>query len=299
MISFTPRLLPLPLAAGALVVSLAACGDDSSGTLESIPGTDTVVAAPTTPAPAVGPTTIAPLAFEHPMGADDVVARIAYEGGFVPVETMFLNLPTLLVTGDGRVIVPGAVPAIYPGPLLPSLQVGSIGEDGVQQLLSLAADHGLLTPRTYETDMNIADAPDTVVTIVANGETIEHRAYALGLGGEPETDPLRAELAAFVDAATRAASDGSIDLQPYASDTFLLRAAPVSDLSVYDPEPTVVAWPAEAPALDGAADCLSVPADTVGEAVASADQLTFFTSGDVTYSVAVKPLLPGDSCPAG
>ncbi len=32
------------------------------------------------------------------------------------------------------------------------------------------------------------------------------------------------------------------------------------------------------------------------EVFAAANQLTFFTEGDVTYQLAVKPQLPGDSC---
>ena len=147
------------LLAGSLVLTLAACGDDGqdAGSLDSVPAPTTPTTVPGTTAPGASP-------IEHPVGADDVVLRIGYEGGFVPVEVMFQNLPTLLVTGDGRLIVVGPVPEIYPGPLLPNLQVRTISEAGVQQLLAMAADHGLLTQREYDNPTNIADAPDTVVT---------------------------------------------------------------------------------------------------------------------------------------
>ena len=37
-------------------------------------------------------------------------------------------------------------------------------------------------------------------------------------------------------------------------------------------------------------------ADEVGEALAAANQLTFFTDADVTYQVLAKPILPGTTC---
>jgi len=39
-----------------------------------------------------------------------------------------------------------------------------------------------------------------------------------------------------------------------------------------------------------------VPAAEVGELLATADQLTFFTDADVTYQVLAKPILPGTTC---
>ena len=97
----------------------------------------------------------------------------------------FLNLPTLLVTGDGRLIVQGPQIEIYPGPLLPNLQVRTISEAGIQQLLATGRRarpaHAFVE---YTDPTNIADAPYTVVTISANGDTFVHEAYVLGLGGD-------------------------------------------------------------------------------------------------------------------
>lgn len=281
------------LGGSALVLALAACGDDSTGAPASLPPVTSTPAAPTTqPTPTTAP------GFEHPVGADEVVLRIGYEGGFVPVEYAFLNLPTLLVTGDGRLIVQGAVPAIYPGPLLPNLQVRTISEAGVQQLLERAAEHGLLTPREYTNPTNIADAPDTVVTLQVNGETIEHRAYALGLSDE--SDELRAELAAFVAEATGEWLYGdNPELgpeMPYVSDTYLIRATPVNDLTGYEIEPTVTDWPADLAPLADAGECATYPADSLRAMFEQANQLTFFTDDDVQYQLTVKPLLPGDGC---
>ena len=277
-------LLPLAVA-GALALSLAACGDDSP-------------AAPADTLPAPG-TTAPGSAFEHPTGADDVVLRIASVGGFVPVETAFQNLPTVLVAGDGRLIVTGPVIEIFPGPLLPNLQVRTITEAGIQELLGLAAEHGLFTQREYDGPTNVMDAPVTVVEIAAGGSVYDHRAYALGIeGGEPTDDEARRALAEFVAAATGDFLVDNPELgpeQPYTSDTFLVQPTVVNDLSGYEIEPTVTDWPAELEPLVGGA-CTEVPASVVGEMFAAANQLTLFTSGDQQFSLAVKPLLPDDRC---
>ena len=80
-------MLAIP-ALGATASLLAACGDAAE------PGT--------TPEPTTPPTV------PHPTGASDAVLRIAYEGGFVPMEYNFRRLPTLLISGDGRAFVQGA-----------------------------------------------------------------------------------------------------------------------------------------------------------------------------------------------
>ena len=70
---------------GVAALLLVACGDDSSNgsaPTDSLP-VDTVAPIDTTAPPATAPPTTAPSGFEHPTGADDVVVRIAYEGGFI------------------------------------------------------------------------------------------------------------------------------------------------------------------------------------------------------------------------
>jgi hypothetical protein len=240
---------------------------------------------------------------EHPTGADDAVVRIAYEGGFVPVEYVFRNLPVLLVTGDGRVLQPGPVPEIYPGPLVSPVLQRSVTEAGIQDLLALAEQHGLLADVEYTNPTNIADAPDTVVEIAADGDTYVHRAYALGLAGD-EQDPARAELAAFVSAATGGAITDWLYADnpelgtevPFVPETYLIQASTAPEQGG-DIAPTLVDWPAEASVrLADAADCAAVPASEVGAVFESATQLTYFVDGGVIYQLWVRPQLPGDGC---
>lgn len=279
------RLVPLALIPIGLIGSaaLAACGDDAA---------DPVADAPTVPPPASS----APPSddtYELPDGADEVIVSIEYVGGFAPVESVFAQLPALLVTGDGRAFTPGPQIAIYPGPLLPNVQVIDIGASGLQELAALADEHGLLQERAYDSPTNVADASDTVVTIQVGGETYVHRAYALGIDGT-EPEGARAELQAFVREATEIAVGES---SPFEPEQFLVRSWPVDDLDAYDVEPTVLDWPTDVDVeLAAASECLAIDAHAVTATFADANQLTFFEQDGVIYQLAVKPALPGATC---
>jgi hypothetical protein len=281
--------------ASVLALGLSACGDDT----ESSPATQPTTGATLPPVDTSPPDTDGD-GIEHPTGADDVVLRIGYEGGFVPVEYAFLDLPNLLVTGDGHVIVQGPQIEIYPGPLLPNLQQRTISEAGIQALLRLAEEHDLFRDVAYKDDANIADAPYTVVTLSANGDTYEHEAYALGLGGDgTESDEERARLASFVgqasDIATAAGADTLGPEEPFEAASYLIRAT-VADPSTLDQDipPTLVDWPADAPVrLAGAAECATVPAASFRDLFSEATQLTWFVDAGVIYQLTVKPQLPG------
>jgi hypothetical protein len=277
----------LGLLAVTPLIGLAACGDDSSSTPTTVPPIDSTLPEPD--------------GFDHPTGPDDVVVRIGFEGGFGTPEMTYVNVPVVLVSGDGRLFQQGPVIAIYPGPLLPNIQERPISEAGIQQLLALADSAGLLQERTYERNDLIADAPDTVVTINADGQTFTHRAYALGL--EDETDEARRALAQFVTDAQALVNGPESDVvgpeKAFEPDTYLIRALIAGDWAGAegDPEPRVVEWPAEASvSLAGEPECVEVPADEFGGLFAEADQLTWFAEDGISYQVFVKPRLPGDSC---
>ena len=153
-----------------LLAALAACGD---------PDQEAATTNPTTPG-----TTPANVGITHPTGAQDVVLKVTYEGGFVPAGFLFVDTPALLVSGDGRVFTQGAVPAIFPGPLLPTVLVRTISEEGLQALLAIVEKAGLFAESPdYSGGDNVADASSTVLAIKANGGTFVHSAYALGIDG--------------------------------------------------------------------------------------------------------------------
>jgi hypothetical protein len=281
------RIVPVLIVAA---LGLAACGSDS----------DSPAADDSLPPVADG--------YEHPTGDDDVVVEYAEVGGFMPREFAFQQTPNLLVSGDGRVFSPGAQIAIYPGPLLPAVQVQPVTEAGIQAILAAADEAGLFQQVDYEQPTNIADASTARVTINVNGETWVHEAYALGLAipGESgqETTPERQALADFVSQLNELGGlvgDENLGEQAIFEPTeYGIEAVVVDDLSAYGSdgiEPTVVDWPVDASVrLADATTCTVVPASEVGEALTAANQLTFFTDDAVTYQVLVRPILPGTDC---
>ncbi len=265
------------LATPALAAALAACGDDSEESTS----------------------------YSFPEVADAVVLRIGYEGGFVAPGTNFVNLPTLLVSGDGRVFTPGATTLEYPGALLPAINERSITKEGIDRLVRLADDAGLLgSAPDYslpEGDM-IADASDTVVTITVNGSTYEHRANALGLehpdgfGSTPARDNLQQFVTLVTDVAKVAGAENVGDDHTFAPDQYRLQAMAVDPAQWTDPSPTVVDWPAgTGVVLADSAQCATLPAGKGDSLFADATQLTFFQEGDVVYQLSVVAALPGDA----
>lgn len=277
-----------------VLVAMVSCGDDGGPASSSAPP-DVTATLPTIP-PTVASTAAGATSYEYGTGPQDVVIEVVYEGGFLPPEAIFTRTPTALVTGDGRVLSTGPVTAIYPGPLLPNVLQQTISPEGIEELLGLADELGLLADVTYPRKDTIADAPDTVVTIRVDGERYSHQAYALDI--EPETDEARANLSMFVAAIgdlTTTVGDAVGPAEPFVPEQYLMRAEPVelSTLS-FDVEPTIVEWPADLPVrLVDAAECAELPAADAEAVFGDATQLTFFTEADATYQVAVVQQVPG------
>ncbi|CAN5655678.1 hypothetical protein BH10ACT2_BH10ACT2_02790 [soil metagenome] len=259
----------------ALAALAAACGDDRKATFTSIPG-----------------------------GPQDVVLKITSEGGFVAAAFFFVNLPQLLISGDGRAFSPGAQIEIYPGPLLPAISERSITNEGIQRVLQLADDAGLLgAPLDYSLPdgLGIADAPDTVVVINVNGKVYEHRANALGFelpdGGSSAARENLQKFVTLVGDIAKVAGSGNVgDAHLFVADQYRFQAQLVDPTQFTDPSPTVVPWPAGTGAvLANSGECATVAAGAVDDLFAAANQLTFFEEADATYQLYAVAVLPGDA----
>jgi hypothetical protein len=140
---------------------------------------------------------------DHPTGADELVLRVETGGGFVPVEYNLRAVPGLSLYGDGRLIVEGPVPEIYPGRAMPNLRVTRLSEEAVQAMLRAAERAGLLGKDANYGFPCVTDLPTTTFTVVADGATHTVSAYALGFeadgaGDCPDVDEgARADLLAF------------------------------------------------------------------------------------------------------
>jgi hypothetical protein len=237
------------------------------------------------------------------MDADEVVLRVAYTGGFVPPATLVSRLPSVTVYGDGRLITEGPVPAIYPGPALPNVQVSQISADEVEALVDRAVKAGVGgSPDVGQPP--VADAPNTKFTVNQDGTAKELEVYALaethGLTATQVAN--RKALSDLVDTLT--GLPGSKTSQPYEPAAVAAVASPYvagSEPGLEPPPP--VAWPG--PALPGESlgsgldlGCVVAEGDqarAVLGAAAQANANTPWTSGGKTWSVVLRPLLPDET----
>lgn len=277
---------------------LAACGDDSAEPADT--GDDTV---PDTTAPDTTPAG----GIVHPTGATEAVLRYGWSGGFVPEGYDFMRVPTILIAGDGTVYRPGVMTMEYPGPLIGPITVSSITEAGIQKLLTEADSRGLLTPPAPDYVLEnpmIADAPNTDVELFANGTSVLHSAYALGIATpdqQEELTPARQTLLEYTrlldDLAGTVGADqlGAEEMYTPAAFRVRARATQPGELDGFEPAPTVVDWPTSTGVrLADAVDCATLTAAQAGTVLTDAKQNTYFREDDVVYFVAAAVVLPGD-----
>jgi len=293
-----------------MALAMISCGADTAD--EGSSPTDTLPPS-TLPSPPVtdGTEDEPDVGFEysHPTGADEVVFEYSEVGGFVPRPLAFQTPPVILVSGDGQVFTQGAQIAIFPGPMLPAIQVQSISELGIQRLLAAADEAGLFADIDYTAKLNVADASTAMVTIEVDGDTWVHEAHALGIGAGPgqsgtesgaEREVLLDFLAQLGDLAALVGADELGPIELYEPDNYLIEALVVDnplDFSNGEIEPAIVAWPTDANVrLVDAVACSAVLASEVGSVLEAADQLTLFSDDGIVYQVLAKQQLPGTTC---
>lgn len=233
---------------------------------------------------------------------DDVVLTISEEGGFAPVEMILGRHPRYVLQADGRLYTPGAVPAIYPGPMLMPVFVGEIDDAAMEEIMQAIRDAGLeeIDGRTDDTTAadHVADATTTVITYF-DGET-EHTLSVYALGIALESSELAEDAAAIVDAVDRAAANltDSVEYQPTRVE---IRTG--ESMSLPDPEfRSTKPWPLqtapdEMPAGEYGWRCVVVegpPATDLLEIFGDANQATVWDHEGTEYPLIARGLLPGD-----
>lgn len=244
---------------------------------------------------------------EHPIGAREVVVRIAAGGGFVPVEYRLTELPQLSLFGDRRAITLGPTTEQYPPHALPNLQEAHLNEDDVQRILRDARASDLLDDGVDYGSPTVSDAPATTIVVRADGAAHTTTIYALGIDAGGLTDSQRTarrRVSAFVTAAENAATTTAG--RPYSPEAVAVYAAPYRssgpDAGV---QPGTAAWPlgdlasAGGPSAIGSSyHCFVVrgaDARAVLDAAAGASTITRWRSGPADYSLLFRPLLPDES----
>lgn len=256
-----------------------------------------------------------------PAASDRLVLQLRLVGGFLPVGVSYSNPPIVSVYADGRVIDQGPVPAIYPGPALPSLQVHRISPGDVRTLVDRALAAGVRDSADLGRPP-VMDAATTRFTVVDGDHTYVRDVYALmdtapgggaqpGSGGPdapgPQQQAARQKLHDLYRALT--GLEGTLgrghvtDAGAYTTDA-VAAVVTAARPQPQDPPQTPRPWPG--PALPGepfanqaGVTCLTATgaeATTVLQAARQANALTPWTGPDGRqWWVHFRPLLPHES----
>jgi len=247
--------------------------------------------------------------------SNELVVRVAWEGGFVAPFVRLAQPPIVAVYADGRIISPAPVTMEYPGRLVGPLQVRTVGSAGVGVILAAATAAGLTGADAAYPAVGVADAPDTVFVVVENGTQITTRFGALAEGadapgGQGASEPARKAAADFLarladPADTFGAPAAPTTLYaPTAYQVWVGPGAPAASDPALAQEP--VPWPLVTPLASFGAPATpdsgvtgtrvgivaGADAATLEPILARANALTPFTSGGRTFSLLVRPLLP-------
>jgi hypothetical protein len=293
------RTIPVAILA-TLAIVVAGC----AGTTASPGATGSPPAGSPQPSGAPSPST----------GTSALLLKVTSEGGFINPAANLAALPTVAVYTDGRILTPGPVAAIYPGPLLPPLTVRDVGPNGAAAILAALKAAGLDKPATGSPGIP-GDAGTNVFTAVVDGVTTTSR-FSGGQPGQPggpvaSGDDTRGAALALLDRLLDPAESWGGPATPgtiYAPTGYLIFVAPGGPASDPQASQSPVAWPLATPLADFGAPAavdrgiaglrqgtvLGADAAVLGPILQRATTLTAFTSGGSSFTLSVRPLLPDE-----
>ena len=243
-------------------------------------------------------------------GADQLLLRVAEEGGFISPLVIAQREPQFSLFGDGTVVTVGASPAIYPGAALPPLISQTLNAEAIQAVLRAALDAGLGVPHSSGGMVGVSDASTTVFTFNANGVTTTVKIYALGAGGSSKPAGMSdadyqlrvklQELVSKLQTLEMWLPKGSISAgKPFVGQTSAVFVSPYRpDAQLTEPS---IAWPLSTPLASfgspgpAGASCGVVSGQdwtaTLLPLAQKANGLTPWTSGGQRYGLSFRPLL--------
>lgn len=232
---------------------------------------------------------------------DVVILTVSDEGGFAPVESLLGRHPRYVLQADGRLYTPGAVPAIYPGPMLTPIFVGTVDDETMGEIMTLIREADLPDiDRVDDTTAtnHVADATTTVITYFDG--TTEHTlsVYALGIASdESATAQAAANLVRALDEAAAGLSDAT-EYQPTKVEirTSDQMALPDAEFRNTEPWPLGVS-PADMPETAHGWRCVVVegpPAGDLLEVFADANSATVWEYEGTEHALIARGLMPGE-----
>jgi hypothetical protein len=303
------RLAVLPL----LALVVAACG--ASG-----PSPSAGAASPTPPPPT--PVGATPAASDVPSGnpsgnpsggapADGLGywLRMTTTQAIPPIQ-LFQVSPAALITSDGLDLVPGAIPMIYPGPLVGPIFGRQLSDAGREQIVGWARELGLLDGKTDFTDgQSVPGGITGILELTVDGSLLK---LTGPIDAPTDGSPPKGSPGAFTEFWNRVSSlpetlQGELGPeQPYEPIGYALLVGPPP--SAQGIKGNLQDWPLDAPiasygtpVADGTVRCgtsFGDDAAALGHAFENANQLSQWVQDpdtSATFGLTVRPIVPGEN----
>ena len=300
---------PIRLAAVTVLATLIVACSASSGTPAPSSPPSALPTASTAPSPSTAPSSSPS---QSPAG---LLLKVTSEGGFINPAATLAALPIVAVYSDGRIMTPGPVDAIYPGPLLTPIAVRDVGPSGAAAILAAIKQVGLDRPAPAAPAIP-GDSGTDVFTVVVDGKTTTSR-FAGAQPGHPggpvgSGDEERVAALALLD---RLSDPDETWGAPAATETryapagYRVYVAPGAPQADPQASQSPVAWPLSTP-LSGFGTpavpdrgiaglrqgvVLGADAATLGPILERASTLTAFSSDGSSYTIYARPLLPDEA----
>lgn len=318
----------------AVLIAACVASPGSSSSAPSTPASASggPSAEPSAPASPSGAPSYAPSPSASP--SVGLLVEVTTEGGFIGPAAHIGTLPTVWISDDGRILMPAPMTMQFPGRLVPELTVRDVRASGAATIRKAITDAGLDTSDYTDPSPGMPDVGQWVITVRVDGRTVTSRFNGLGgegsaaggaTGGLPAPavsgtgasassagDPKKAAAAALIARLTNV--DETWGTSTPAKETRFVPSgyriwvnpgAPQADAALAR-EP--IAWPLSVPLAsfgepaspDFGIAGLRVGTVTGADASAlapildKATTITPFTSGGSSWTLRVRPLLPGE-----
>jgi hypothetical protein len=260
-------------------------------------------AAPTqTPAP---PTPVIPV--PSPFADGTYWLRMTTQQAIPPLDRFGMT-PTTVITGDGLYLLPGAVPAIFPGPLVYPVFARQLSDAGRDQVIAWAQELGLLSGETdFTGDTLLPGGVTGTIELTVDGERVTLTGQPDAIGGEvqPGTPAAFAELWRRIAALPEALPGELGPEQPWTPDGYAILVGP-------PPQPqdglagNIADWPLDEPIAQFGTEvadgyrcgvALGEDAAVLAPALGAANQLTQWTQDpatSATFGLTVRSIAAGE-----
>ena len=278
----------------------------SSGAASPTPPPPTPVGV--TPGPSGGPASGSPSAGAPAEGLGYWL-RMTTSQAIPPIQRFQVG-PTSLITSDGLYLVPGAVPMIYPGPLVGPIFGRQVTDAGREQIVSWARELGLLSgPTDFTGGQAIPGGITGTIELTVDGTLVR----LTGLPDAPtDASPPPGSPGAFAELWRRVSSlpdtlPGELGPeQPYEPMGYALLVGPPPAATGGVPG-NLQDWPLVtpiatfgSPVANGSVRCgtaFGADAAALGHAFENANQLSQWVqdpASSATFGLTVRPIVPGE-----